>query len=127
MKSDVKSNIVLQLVDNTADTLAAANRNSTSVDLQGYGGVTFVTTINASAGTLTNKLQTSDDNSTFVDEPDASAGNTVTAVSGASAPNTLLQVHCPNPRRRYARINSAVATGTIGFSTIAILGPDLRV
>lgn len=126
MKGDIKSNIKTQLVDPHATLAAAANRNSASVDLLGYSGVTFLGTLGTvvGAGALTLTLQTSDDNTTFVAEPDTLAGNSVTVVSTGTS-NTLVRVECPNPRRRYARVNGAATVAASDYSITAILGDAL--
>lgn len=121
---DPKSNAIATITDAHAALADAANRNSTSLDLVTGRSVTHLINVSAiAAGTLTVKLQYSVDNSTWVDEPDTDAGNTVSVAITAAG---LAQVHAPNPRGRYSRVNGAAVGGIATYSVITIQGHRKR-
>jgi hypothetical protein len=64
-------------------------------------------------------LQYSDDNSDWTDEPDTTAGNTVSITLTEAGDGTIA---VPNPRARYSRLKVAVG-GTNVFGVTSILGP----
>lgn len=114
MRNDVGSNYSITQVINTADGAAAFD--SASVDHSAASSVTFAVA-GADAAVLDVKLQYSDDNIAWTDEPDDEAGNTI-AIALLDA-DGLGQVHVPNPRGRYSRVTTSAGPVVV----LAVLGP----
>ena len=116
---DLYSNTDSVLVDASASLAAAANRSTTAFDMAMYKDAIFHVNVTdvGTGGELTVKLQYSDDDSTYTDEPDTDAGNSTSVVIDAVG---LTQLHVPNPRGRYLEINGAAATDAVVYSVVAI-------
>jgi hypothetical protein len=122
MKLDPGSNYNIALVE-AQNTLAAAGTNTTSsVDCSTGRSASFAVAVSSvgTGGELTMKVQYSDDDSSWTDEPDTNAGNDTTVTIDATG---LTQIDVPNPRGRYVRLHGTAATDDIGYSVIAINGP----
>ncbi len=103
----------LSLVQNPLSAGTTSNNlGSTAVDMSGFEGVCFITTVGVTTTTVTLKAQSSTDNVTFADLPNLTCNTT--------ASNGLLFVDVYAPVNRYVRavINSTGAQLTGG--TVAI-------
>jgi hypothetical protein len=72
-------------------------------------------------GTVDMKLQYSDDDSSWTDEPDDQANND-TAITQMTAPGQA-RLEVPNPRGRYTRPVVTVGTNSVDLGVTAIYGP----
>jgi len=118
-KGDAKSNFTLDDLGMPALSRTAETYNSESVDHGLAPSVSFFISCGTFATSFVSTLQYSDNDSDWTDEPDTTAGNTVSL--------TLLEagngaIHCPNPRGRYSRVSTAIG-GTCVFSVTSVLGP----
>lgn len=122
MKNDIGSNFTLaSAVVPDAHTAGAINSNSIDHST-GPSGIFFldVGTVGAS-GTVDMKLQYSDDDSAWTDEPDTTAGND-TAITQITATGTAT-LKVPNPRARYSRVVVTVAVATCDLGVTSAIGP----
>jgi len=74
-----------------------------------------------SSATVDAKVQYSDDDSTWTDEPDTTAGND-TAITQITTAGTA-QLDVPNPRARYSRCVVTVGTAACVLGVTSVLGP----
>ena len=124
MRHDIGTNYTVAESHEAKEWTAAAN-NGDSVDHKDGGSVTFFLTAGTigGSGTVDMKVQYSDDDSSWTDDP-GTAGND-DAITQIVAAGTA-QLDVPNPLGRYSRVimTTAVATSIVGV--VSILGP-LRV
>lgn len=78
-----------------------------------------------SSATLNAKLQYSEDNSNWTDEPDTTAGNDTAITEMTAAGNA--QLNCPNPRGRYSRVLVTTAVEAVVCGVTGVLGPLRKV
>lgn len=123
MKGDVRSNYTLDDDGLPALSRAAATYTTEALDHGAAPSVSYFISCGTFATSFVATLQYSDDNSTWTDEPDTTAGNTVslTLTEAGNGP-----IHVPNPRARYSRL-SIVIGGTCVFGVTSILGPNRSV
>lgn len=119
MKGDAKSNYSLDDVGLPALSRGAATYVSESVDHGLAPAVSFFVSCGAWASSFVSTLQYSDNDSDWTDEPDTTAGNTVSLTLGAAGNGS---VHAPNPRGRYSRLSTVIG-GTCVFGVTSVLGP----
>lgn len=119
MKGDAKSNFTLDDVGMPALSRGADTYTSESVDHGLAPSVDFFISCGTFDTSFVATLQYSDNDSDWVAEPDATAGNTV-SLTLEEAGNGV--IHCPNPRGRYSRV-STVLGGTCVHSITSVLGP----
>lgn len=122
MKMDIGSNYT---VDEAlaAKSYAAGTDAGAAVDHAAGPAVAFfisVGTVGTNAG-VDLKVQYSDDNSTWTDEPDTTAGND-TAITHITAAGDA-QLNVPNPRGRYSRVFLTVSTDACVLGVTSVLGP----
>jgi hypothetical protein len=122
MRGDPGSNYTidegLSSLSRTAETYTTA-----AVDHAGGDCVSFFISCGTFATSFVATLQYSDNNSTWTDEPDTTAGNTV-SVTLTEAGDGIINV--PNPRARYSRVSTVIG-GTCVFGITSILGPKRSV
>lgn len=118
MENDIKSNFTvdegLSALSRTADTYYTA-----STDNSKGKGTAFFISCGTWATSLVATLQHSPDDSTWTDEADTTAGNTVSSTLTEASDG---QINCPNPRARYTRVK-LVLGGTCVVGITSILGP----
>ncbi|HKJ76225.1 MAG TPA: hypothetical protein VKA64_03390 [Gammaproteobacteria bacterium] len=90
---------------------ALAPSASFFIDVSGVG----------TGGTVDAKLQYSDDDTTWTDEPNTDAGNDTAITQIDAAGNARIDV--PNPRGRYSRVLVTVGTDTCVGQVTNVLGP----
>ena len=97
--------------------------DSTSIDMGIGKNVSYIVSCQgvAAGGTIDAKLQYSDDNITFTDEPDTNMGNS-TSITQITAPGQEL-LHVINPRGRYYRVRMTVATNAVNAGVISVQQP----
>lgn len=100
----------------------AGATNSAAVDHATAPCVSFFISVGTvgSSATVDAKVQYSDDNSTWTDEPDTTAGND-TAITQITEAGTA-QLNVPNPRARYSRVVVTVATAACVLGVTSIAG-----
>jgi hypothetical protein len=123
MRNDVKSNYTL------AEATAAASHavgavNSASVDHADGSSVSFFISLSGvgTGGTLDAKTQYSDNDSDWTDYPASDPAGNDDAITQLTAAGTA-QLNVPNPRGRYTRVVSTVATDACVFGITSVLGP----
>jgi len=122
MKNDPSSNYdIVDVLDAKSRTVGTVY--TAAVDLVNADCVAFLVSCGVWDTSFEVTLQYSDDGSTWTDEPDTEAGNTVSATL-TEAGSALIKV--PNPRARYIRLKIALG-GTCVVSVTAISGPLLSV
>lgn len=122
MKLDADSNF-------TIDEAFAAKSYSTgtdagvTVDHALAPSVSFFISVGTvgSGGAVDLKVQYSDDDSTWTDEPDTTAGNSTSITKITAAGDAQLDV--PNPRARYSRCFLTVGTAACVLGVTSVLGP----
>ena len=110
-----------------ATTYSAGAENSAAVDHSTMPCVSFFLSVGVvgSSATVDMKLQYSDDNSTWTDEPDTTLGND-TAITQITAAGTA-QIDVPNPRGRYSRVVVTVATADCDLGVVSVAGPKRHI
>jgi len=126
MKGDPKSNYTIA-EHIAAKSYSAGATNGTAVDHALAPSVSFLISVGTvgSSATVNAKVQYSDDNSTWTDEPDTTAGNDTAITEIDEAGSALL--HVPNPRGRYSRVVSTVATAACVVGVVSVAGPKRHV
>jgi len=119
MKGDAKSNFTIDDLGMPALSRSADTYVSESVDHSLAPSCEFFISCGTYATSFVATLQYSDDDSTWTDEPDTTAGNTVSLTLTVAGNGSI---SCPNPRGRYSRI-STVLGGTCVHSITSVLGP----
>jgi hypothetical protein len=105
----------LSALSRTADTYYTA-----AVDHGAKGpAVTFFLSCGTFDTSLAATVQHSDDNSTWTDEADTTAGNEVSATLGTVG---TIELDVPNPRARYSRLK-VVLGGTCVIGVTSVSGP----
>ena len=99
MKFDIVNNFEIT-EGYKSDTLSATTFEGASVDHKKGPCSAFILNCGTFATSLSMKLQYSENNSDWTDEPDTSLGNDTTKSLTAAGTITL---NCPNPRGRYTR------------------------
>jgi hypothetical protein len=126
MMRDLKSDLGATLALNPA--AVAATITGPAIDRQGYSGVLFIVAAGAvTDGTLTPKLQDSDDNVTFADVAASNLNGSFADITGGSD-NTIQRVGYVG-EKRYSRLVISATGATSGgiLSGTAVLGaPALR-
>ena len=122
MKKDPGSNF------NIAEVYAAASVDDSTVYTSAIDHVkapsaSYAITCGTFDTSFAVTLQYSANNSTWTDEPDTNAGNTVSDSLTAAGD---LVINVPNPRARYTRLK-IVLGGTCVFGVIGISGPLLNI
>jgi hypothetical protein len=114
-----------------SDTLSATDFEGASVDHAKGPSSSFIINVGTFATSLVAKLQYSDNDSDWTDEPTPSAavgypGNDVSVTFSAAGQK---QINCPNPRGRYTRVlltsggaNEACVINVVG--PLRSVGPD---
>ena len=105
-------------------SLGTGDHNSGMVDHAQAHSASFIVSVGdiGTGGTVDAKLQYSDDGSSWNDEPDDQAGNTV-AIDQITASNEYAMVHAPNPRGRYSRVVVSIGNNSVVASVSSMLGP----
>ncbi|QPM89376.1 hypothetical protein [Pseudooceanicola algae] len=108
---------------------AAIDNDSAIIDMAGYEGVIFMTSIEDSVATGVATLT--------VEQSDANSGAAMAALAGAVATLTsgvnddlngkLLAVDVYRPRERYLRVNRASATANIAYGAVTAIRYGARV
>jgi hypothetical protein len=104
----------LSSLSRTADTYYTA-----AVDHASGASASFFISCGTFATSFVSTLQYSDDNSDWTDEPDTTAGNTVSVTLTEAGDG---QINAPNPRARYSRVKTVIG-GTCVFGITSVLGP----
>jgi len=107
-----------------AEAIAAASKtaaayNGTTVDHKNGPAAAFILNVGTFATSCVMKLQYSENDSDWTDEPDTTAGNTV-SVTLTTAGTGI--VYVPNPRARYSRVVLTLG-GTSVVSVVSAVGP----
>jgi|GEM_PF-1122128 len=99
------------------------DHESDSIDMALTPCVTFIVSTQGvgAAGTIDAKLQYSDDNSTWTDEPDTTMGNDTAITQLTAAGQALLNV--VNPRGGYYRVYMTVGVNPVNAGVISVAGP----
>lgn len=121
MKKDPGSNYEMKEVY-AAASVAASTVYTDAVDHINGESAAFVISCGTYATSFAITLQHSVDNSTWVDEADALAGNDK---SGSITAAGDLVIKVPNPRSRYSRLKMVLG-GTCVFAVVAVVGPYLN-
>lgn len=126
MKTDVGSNYTLAVAV-AATELAVGAVNGASVDHAQAPSASFHINLGDEGvgGTLDAKVQYSDDDSAWTDEPDGEAGNDVAITQLTAAGDAVLNV--PNPRGRYSRVVLTVGTNAVDAGVTSVLGPNRHI
>jgi hypothetical protein len=110
-----------------AEAIAAGSQNagdvnSASVDHAKGDSATFFINLgdNGTAGTVDAKLQYSDDDSAWTDDP-GTAGNDATITQLTTEGSATINV--PNPLGRYSRVVVTVGTEACVIAAVSCLGP----
>lgn len=122
MRGDFKSNNEASLVLARVDGVSAGTTAQTnSYDCHNTTGASFLVYVDtiAAGTTIDLKLQYSDDDLTFVDEPNTYEGNDLTVQITSTDGVGVYYVHCPNARARYIRLDYTTAVSTCSFSVVA--------
>jgi len=106
-----------------AKSYNAGAQNGASVDHANGPCASFLISVGTvgSSATVDAKVQYSDDDTNWTDEPDATAGNDTEITQITAAGSALL--HVPNPRARYSRVVVTVATAACVLGVSSVLGP----
>jgi hypothetical protein len=108
---------------------AAGDHNGASVDHQKGPCAAFIVNCGVFGTTFSAKVQYSDDDSVWTDEPtpsddDGYPGNDVTDSLGAEGQFVL---HVPNPRARYSRVVVTTVGASTTLAVINCVGPLRRI
>lgn len=119
---DVKSGIAV-LEHIPAQSYAAGAVNGTAVDLQGKsaGNLSFLITAGTfgTSATLDAKVQWSEDNTAWTDEPAGGANdNAITQMTVAGR----RRLHVPVPTHRYYRVVATAAVAAVVLAAVVVLG-----
>ena len=102
---------------------SVTTHDGVTVDHKGGDCVSFFISVGTvgSSATIDAKVQYSDNDSDWTDEPDTTAGNDTAITQITVAGDTRLDV--PNPRGRYSRVHLTVGTAASSLGIVSILGP----
>lgn len=118
MRMDIGTNFTvdegLSALSRTANTYTTA-----AIDHKNGPCGAFFVSCGTWATSFAAKLQYSDDNSDWTDEPDTTAGNGTTLTLTEAGDG---QINVPNPRGRYSRLSITIG-GTCVFGVTSVLGP----
>lgn len=117
MKMDLANFTIAQGFAAASKTVEAYE--GAAVDHKNGPCAAFVLNVGTFATSCVMKLQYSEDNSTWVDEPDTTAGNTVSVTLTEAGTGVL---YVPNPRGRYSRAHVTLG-GTNVCCLINLVGP----
>lgn len=123
------SNVTLAYLAGAVVAGAAINDDSTIIDMAGYEGVIFITTIEDSVDTGVASL--------IVEQNAVNSGTGMAALSGAVATLTsgaaddlngkVLAVDVYRPKERYLRVNRTSAVANIAFGSVTAIRYGQRV
>ena len=127
MKLDFGSNFEIS-IGLAAGTHAVGTHNGASVDMQKGSCASFIIDVGTFLTSLDAKVQYSDDDSVWVDEPapDAVDGYPGNDVSLAIAGTGLYQLNVPNPRGRYLRCVLVSGGASNVASVVNVVGPTRK-
>ncbi|HKJ75574.1 MAG TPA: hypothetical protein VKA64_00040 [Gammaproteobacteria bacterium] len=125
MQMDPGSNYELDRAVAPGST-STGDTNSAAIDHANVPGASFLIDVSdvGTGGTVDAKLQYSDDNSNWNDEPDGNAGNDAAITQMTAVGQARLDV--PNPRARYSRVVVTVGNNSVVLGVSYVAGPYNR-
>lgn len=122
MRHDVKSNYIIARAI-APDAHGAGVINSASVNHRDGSSASFFIDVGdvGGAGTVDAKLQKSEDDTVWTDEPDLLADNDTVIVQITAAGGAF--IHVPNPRENFSRIEVTVGTNAVDMQVTSVTGP----
>ena len=106
-----------------AKEYSVTTHEGVTVDHKGGDCVSFFISAGTigSGSTIDVKVQYSDNDSDWTDEPNTDAGNDTSITQIVAAGDARLDV--PNPRGRYSRVHLTVGAAASSLGIVSILGP----